>query len=385
MVKRGFNTSEFELRVARAQSVMHKQELDAIFVTSPENIRYFSGFDSQFWESPTRPWFVVVPGKGDPIAVIPEIGLSEMQKTWIKDVRSWPAPRPMDDGISLLSETINGLPQKFNAIGAELGREMALRMPIIDFLKLRNCIKGHIVDGSPSIWEMRMVKTSAEVDKIRYICKVASEAYLDLPNYLHLGETERDVARKLRIDLARRGADTTPFLPVISGKGGVSQIVCGPSDRMLQEGDVLFIDTGSTYDGYFCDFDRNFAIGKISNEVQKVYELLWQATECGIRASVCGATTQDIWLAMNKIIEEASIGGNNAGRLGHGVGLQLTEPPSHMLGDKTILVPNMVITIEPGIEYSPGKTLVHEENIVVTENGPKLLTIRAPREMPIIK
>ena len=147
MVKRGFNTSEFELRVARAQSVMHKQELDAIFVTSPENIRYFSGFDSQFWESPTRPWFVVVPGKGDPIAVIPEIGLSEMQKTWIKDVRSWPAPRPKDDGISLLSETINGLPQKFNAIGAELGREMALRMPIIDFLKLRNCIKGHIVDG----------------------------------------------------------------------------------------------------------------------------------------------------------------------------------------------------------------------------------------------
>ena len=84
------------------------------------------------------------------------------------------------------------------------------------------------------------------------------------------------------------------------------------------------------------------------------------------------------------VIEEGGVKGNNAGRLGHGVGLQLTEPPSHRPGDKTKLVPNMVITIEPGLEYLPGKMLVHEENIVVTEDGPKLLTIRAPREMPII-
>ncbi|MDG2356434.1 MAG: Xaa-Pro peptidase family protein [Paracoccaceae bacterium] len=384
MKKREFKVSEFEMRMARAQEIMHRRNLDAILVTTPQNIRYFTGFDSQFWESPTRPWFVVVPGEGKPIAVVPEIGASEMKRTWVEDVRSWPSPIPEDDGISLLSDVVNSLATKFNTIGAELGREMTLRMPVNDFLKLRTFIKRQIIDGSPALWEMRMVKTESEIQRIGHICKLASESYQDLPKYLNIGETERDAVRKLRIDLTKRGADSIPFLPAVSGEGGVSQIVCGPSDRKLENGDILFMDTGSTYDGYFCDFDRNFAIGKISDEARKVHDLLWKATESGIAASVPGMTTEDVWFAMNKVIEEGSVKGNNAGRLGHGVGLQLTEPPSHRRGDKTKLVPNMVITIEPGLEYLPGKMLVHEENIVVTEDGPKLLTIRAPREMPVI-
>jgi len=384
MKKRKFKVSEFEMRMARAQEIMHRRNLDAILVTTPQNIRYFTGFDSQFWESPTRPWFVVVPGEGKPIAVVPEIGASEMERTWVEDVRSWPSPIPEDDGISLLSDVVNSLATKFNTIGAELGREMTLRMPVNDFLKLRTFIKRQIIDGSPALWEMRMVKTESEIQRIGHICKLASESYQDLPKYLNIGETERDAVRKLRIDLTKRGADSIPFLPAVSGEGGVSQIVCGPSDRKLENGDILFMDTGSTYDGYFCDFDRNFAIGKISDEARKVHDLLWKATESGIAASVPGMTAEDVWFAMNKVIEEGSVKGNNAGRLGHGVGLQLTEPPSHRRGDKTKLVPNMVITIEPGLEYLPGKMLVHEENIVVTEDGPKLLTIRAPREMPVI-
>ena len=384
MKKREFKVSEFEMRMARAQEIMHRRNLDAILVTTPQNIRYFTGFDSQFWESPTRPWFVVVPGEGKPIAVVPEIGAREMERTWVEDVRSWPSPIPEDDGISLLSDVVNSLATKFNTIGAELGREMTLRMPVNDFLKLRTFINRQILDGSPALWEMRMVKTESEIQRIEHICKLASESYQDLPKYLNIGETERDAVRKLRIDLTKRGADSIPFLPAVSGQGGVSQIVCGPSDRKLENGDILFMDTGSTYDGYFCDFDRNFAIGKISDEAMKVHDLLWKATETGIAASVPGMTTEDVWFAMNRVIEEGGVKGNNAGRLGHGVGLQLTEPPSHRPGDKTKLVPNMVITIEPGLEYLPGKMLVHEENIVVTEDGPKLLTIRAPREMPVI-
>ena len=63
-------------------------------------------------------------------------------------------------------------------------------------------------------------------------------------------------------------------MPGISGPGGVSQIVCGPSDRILENGDILFIDTGSTFDGYFCDFDRNFAFGSVSSDVERVNEVL---------------------------------------------------------------------------------------------------------------
>ena len=87
---------------------------------------------------------------------------------------------------------------------------------------------------------------------------------------------------------------------------------------------------------------------------------------------------------MAKITEEAGAIGNNVGRLGHGLGLQLTEPPSNRPGDGTEIVENMVLTIEPGMEYAPGKMIVHEENIAVTKEGPRLLTRRAPRELPVI-
>ena len=88
---------------------------------------------------------------------------------------------------------------------------------------------------------------------------------------------------------------------------------------------------------------------------------------------------------MNSILEEGGALGNNVGRLGHGLGLQLTEPPSHRPEEKTIIKENMVLTIEPGMEYAEGKMIVHEENILVHKDGAELITKRAPREIPIIK
>lgn len=383
--QRGFTAAEFEKRTARAQKIMDRHGFDALLLTAPPNVRYFTGFDSQFWESPTRPWFVVVPREGAPIAVIPEIGAPEMALTWIKDIRTWAAPNPEDDGLSLLKSTIESLPRKHGKVGAEMGREMALRMPVAEFLQLRGSLGLSLENGSPCIWEIRMVKTEAEIGHIHYICQIASDAYEALPSQISIGESEREIVRKLRIDIARRGADSTPFMPAISGPGGVAQIVCGPHDRLIEKGDILFIDTGSTFDGYFCDFDRNYAVGQVSDDAKRVHEALWLATEAGIAAAVPGAKTDDVWRAMATIIEAAGAIGNNVGRLGHGLGMQLTEPPSHRLGDGTLIVENMVLTIEPGMEYAPGKMIVHEENIAVTKDGPRLLTKRAPRELPVIR
>jgi Xaa-Pro dipeptidase len=380
---RGFARQEFELRTGRAQQIMRKHELDAIVLTTAPNVRYFTGFDSQFWESPTRPWFLVVAAQGAPISVIPEIGAPEMSMTWIDDIRTWPAPRPPDDGTSLLAGTLESLSRRFGRIGFELGREHSLRMPVVQFLELRGKLRDiELVNGSPCIWEIRMVKTEAEIARVRHICELASDAYARVPQIVRIGDSERDAARKLRIELAERGADSTPFLPAISGAGGVSQIVCGPHDRIIETGDILFFDTGSTYDGYFCDFDRNFAAGEVGDAARLAHEAMWQATEAGIGAAVAGASTDDVFAAMAKIIENAGPVGNNVGRLGHGLGMQLTEPPSSMPGDGTVLQANMVLTIEPGIEYAPGKMIVHEENIVIRTDGPELLTKRAPRELP---
>jgi len=383
--KRGFSVQEFETRLSNAQKIMQVYQLDSLLLTTPHNIRYFTGYDSQFWESPTRPWFLVIPASSKPIAIVPEIGESEFNKTWLDDIRTWPSPRPEDEGISLLKATLEDLNKTHGNVGAEFGKEMAIRMPVKDLEKLKETINLNIIDGSDALWDIRMVKTNAEIEHIKYICSIASDAYNQLPSKLAIGDTERDAVRKLKIDMLQKGADSVPFMPGISGEGGVSQIVCGPTDKVLNNGDILFIDTGSTYDGYFCDFDRNYAFGKISSEVERVHETLWLATEAGIKAAVPGATTDEVWLAMNTIIQDAGAIGNNVGRLGHGLGLQLTEPPSHRPGDNIRIVENMVLTIEPVMEYAPGKMIVHEENIAITKDGSRLLTKRAPRQMPIIK
>ena len=384
-IKRGFTDEELENRTVRAQEIMHRYELDGILLTTPQNIRYFTGYDSQFWESPTRPWFVIVPLSGKPIAIVPEIGASEFNKTWLDEIKTWPSPRPEDEGISLLKSNLENLKKTFGQIGLELGSEIALRMPVRDFIKLKEVVNTNLVDGSDAIWDMRMIKTNEEIKKIKFICSTASDAYNALPSTLSIGNTEREAVHKLKMDILNRGADSVPFMPGISGQGGVPQIVCGPTDRILDDGDILFIDTGSTFDGYFCDFDRNYAFGKVTSDVEKVYHVLWQATEVGIKTAIPGATTNDIFNAMNKIIQDNGAIGNNVGRLGHGLGLQLTEPPSHRYGDKTIIKENMVLTIEPAMEYAPGKMLVHEENIIIQKDGAELITKRAPQEIPVIK
>ena len=384
-LERGFSTQEFEQRLIKAQDVMQQYKLDGVLLTTPQNIRYFTGYDSQVWESPTRPWFVIVPASGKPIGIVPEIGESEFKKTWLDDIKTWPSPRPEDEGISIVKSTLEHLTKIHGQIGAEFGKEMAIRMPVRDLFKLKENLHTNIVDGSDAIWEMRMIKTNTEIERIKKICSIASDAYYDLPSKLNIGDTEREAVNKLKIDIINRGADNVPFMPGISGEGGVSQIVCGPSDRIIEKGDILFIDTGSTFDGYFCDFDRNFAFGSATSEVEKVNEILWNATEAGINAAKPGVSTFDIFNTMNKIISDGNTVGNNVGRLGHGLGLQLTEPPSHRPGDNTIIKENMVLTIEPGMEYATGKMIVHEENVVIRKDGAELITKRAPKEIPIIK
>ena len=97
---------------------------------------------------------------------------------------------------------------------AELGRESVVRMPVIELDEVRKGLRGTaIVNGSPCIWDIRMVKTPAEVARIRHICQIVSAGFEALPDKLRIGDSEADACRKLRLDCALRGADATPFMP----------------------------------------------------------------------------------------------------------------------------------------------------------------------------
>src|SRR6056297_2201860 len=125
---RGFCEAEFETRMARAQALMAERDIAGLLLMAEPEVRYFTGFLTPFWQSPTRPWFLFVPVSGKPIAVIPEIGAVLMRKTWVEDIRTWCAPNPADDGVSLLTELLAPLAAKGARIGMMMGHETSLRM-----------------------------------------------------------------------------------------------------------------------------------------------------------------------------------------------------------------------------------------------------------------
>ncbi|GBF28473.1 hypothetical protein MnTg03_00032 [bacterium MnTg03] len=216
--QRGFQQSEFENRTARAQVMMSELNIDSMLLTTESNVRYFSGFFTQFWLSPTRPWFLLVPLEGKPIAVIPTIGVVGMLDTWIDDVRSWTSPQPDDDGISLLTSTIQELPARYGRIGISLGPESHLRMPAQDFQTLRDRLGAtEICDCSRLLLELSSIKSDAEVEKIKFVCELTSDSFNALPGFASVGDTEREIVQAMRIDLLNRGADNTPYIVAASG------------------------------------------------------------------------------------------------------------------------------------------------------------------------
>jgi Xaa-Pro aminopeptidase len=112
--------------------------------------------------------------------------------------------------------------------------------------------------------------------------------------------------------------------------------------------------------------------------------VLWRATEAGIAAARPGPTCRELFLSMNSVIAELDDQGGDVGRLGHGLGMQLTEWPSHAAWDETVLEEGMVLTLEPSLSYGDGHIMVHEENLVVRAEGAQLLSTRAAPELPVI-
>ena len=143
------------------------------------------------------------------------------------------------------------------------------------------------------------------------------------------------------------------------------------------------LDTGAVADGYFCDFDRNFAIGPPDEATTRAHEALWRATDGVLRAIRPGQRACDVHEKLCTAIagRGARPGG---GRLGHGLGLSLTEWPSLSAVDDTPLRAGMVLTLEPSAVLGPGRLMVHEENFVLREDGADLLSPRAPETLPVI-
>ena len=372
-----FLEAEFYQRTEKTQKLMYERGLDAILLCTEAEVRYYTGFRSLFWQSPTRPWFVIIPKSGKPIAVIPEIGRDLMERTWVDEIITWPSPRREDDGVSLLVKVLKGS----NKIGLLKGEEASLRMPLNDFETLNSKINGSFIDCSDLVKEVRLVKSELEINIIRQVCSIASCAFDRAQQLFHIGQPLDQAFRDFKIALLEAGAEEVPYLVGGAGQDGYSDVISPPSNQLLKNGDILMLDTGSSLKGYFCDFDRNWAIGKASNLAKTAYSKLYNATEVALKKIRPGMTCAQVFSLINSSLGE---GDSDIGRMGHGLGIQLTEYPSLMLNDKTVLRENMVITIEPSLSYGDGLMMVHEENICIRDGEPELLTKRAAEELPVL-
>lgn len=376
-----FPADEYRARIARLQAGMAEQGLDALLLTSPADIFYTTGFLTRFWESPARPWFVVVPHAGDPVAVIPSIGADLMGRTWVSDIRTWDAPDPRDDGTSLLADALAQVVVPHGRIGLPMGPETHLRMPLQDFEAVRTRLAPRrFVDATACVHRVREVKSEAEIGKIRSSCIIAARAFARVPEFAQAGRPLADVFRDFQIALLSEGADWVSYVAGGAGPDGYGDVISPAGAAPLQRGDVLMLDTGAVRDGYFCDFDRNFAIGPASDTARQAHAALWQATEDALTALRPGMLARDVHHLLSDGLRRRGMtpGG---GRLGHGLGITLTEWPSFTPLDESPLRAGMVLTLEPGCLTTGQRIMVHEENIVLRADGPELLSPRAPEDV----
>lgn len=366
-MQRGFDEAEYRARLSRAQQAMAEAGLGALLLMTEPEIRYFTGYLTRFWESPSRPWFLVLPVSGDPVAVIPSIGAALMAQTWITDIRTWAAPDPADDGVSLLADTLR---QIGGPVALPMGPETVLRMPMADYERVK-ALSGLEVRGDGGLMaSLRAVKSEPEIAKIRHICGIAGRAFDRVGEIAAPGVPLERVFRDFQRLLLEEGADWVPYLAGGAGPYGYADVISPATEAPLQAGDLLMLDTGAVWDGYFCDYDRNFAIGAPDPACVSAHDRLLEAARAGLEAAQPGALACDVFAAMAGLVG----GGETAGRLGHGLGMQLTEGLSLTAKDRTVLRAGMVITLEPGIEVKPGHWLVHEENVVIRDGGAEILS-----------
>ena len=310
----GFPISEFVKRVDNAQAKIRAASMDALMFMSEREFTYFAGFQSNFWQSLTRPWFLIASAKGKPIVVIPSIVENGLSITWTDDECIWASPNTDDEGINLSSDTLKKLAIMQGRVGMRMGLEIHPRILSNDFSNLRRALGCFdLVDATDILPTLRMLISDREIAKHKYICELVSDAYENFSNIIKLGMSERKVLGAHQLDLLSRGADTVSYFFSTAAEDETDDAICFPSDRPLFSDDVLLPHTGADFDGYYCDLDRNFGSGHASKATKRAYDLECRANDAGIAAERLGVLACDVWKAM---ADALGAGGAKSGGVG---------------------------------------------------------------------
>lgn len=370
-----FPEEEYQDRYARAWALMRERGMDALLVTDIDNYVYFSGHTATYgsphwmWSSHARPFAMILPLDRYPILVMHLLEKPPAQRAapWC-EVRTY-FELPFQPTI--LVDVLKKAGLEAARIGAELGLEQRFFLPVNDLRSMeRSLPRAEFVDASEIFLALRFIKSPREVERLRRSCEITVEAFMSVLPTLRPGVSEREIATRIAIRMLELGADR-PAHFMLSRTVPEHQIN-RPSERPFNIGETLRIDLGAVYREYKNCMSVTIVCGPPTKRQQELFDIVVEILadlEGMIRP---GIAMSEVIERCNSILADHGLPPKEAGRIGHGIGLNGNERPSLDLQDDTAMAPGMCLALEPGIYQAEGGFVV-EDNFVVRDSGIELL------------
>lgn len=248
--------------------------------------------------------------------------------------------------------------------------------------KYDDLLSAEIVAAGMLVEELRRVKDSGEIARVREACALGDAAFATVLPLLVDGSSEQEVALSLEMEMRRRGASGTSFDPIVASGPNAAKPHARPTDRSIGRGELVVIDFGCVVDGYCSDMTRTVSVGEPSREAAEIWELVRAAQDAGRALVSAGAACGDVDAACRAVISDAGHGEHFTHSTGHGVGIEIHEAPRVAATGGATLRAGDIVTVEPGV-YLPGVGGVRiEDTFAVVDDGGEALTL-TPKEMVI--
>ena len=387
-----FPKEEIADRCRRARAEMERVGIDLLLLTGRENVVYFSGLSSMAWvqKGVVPAVLLVAVDEDEPVMVLPDFWLGTAEKTtWLDDfVLHHASHSDPDDFANLVAQVIRDRGWARGRVGFEAGHEMLIGMPIGQWDHLRAGLSAATwVDAGEAIWRVRMVKSEAEIERLRRAAVATNRAQEQLRDHLRVGMSELEVGAFLRRAMIQddAGEEDRLFLNMRAGRDRYSMTDTYPKDRPLARGDLLIVDAGIILDGYASDTARVLAIGEPSELHASVYRTVVDARTRALSGLRAGVTASSVYRAVRGAFDEAGLPAH-IDMVGHGIGLDVHEPPMLSPINETPLEERMVVCIEPWVTLSDDQgVLVIEDTFVVRADGYEELTLPNASELWVVE
>lgn len=342
--------------------VLQAHQLDALLVSQPENVRYLSGFTT-----PKDGQVIVHPGG----ALLVTDGRYTVQAAEESHI---PVQIVGGDGRSRQADMEALYAQYFRGrVGFE-----ANHLSVAALRLLEDKTGAQFIPTQGVFEAYRQQKTAQEIDYLRQAAALTDRGFAHILPFIRAGVSELEVALELEFFLRKHGSQGMAFdLAVVSGPR-TAMPHGGPSERIIQTGDLVTLDFGAKVGGYCADLTRTVGVGEVAAELRAIFDAVLEAQQLSLAAIAPGQSGHHLDSLARNRLTELGYGAYFSHSLGHGVGLFIHEGPSLRQGAQELLQPTQVVTVEPGI-YIPGLGGVRIEDLVlVTETGHQVLS-QAPK------